>query len=367
MAEEFLTESAPRQDLRFHPPASFTTATTVTYLALATSFGSLLMDVQFDHSRKFDPQAYQVPNGFPALLEAYVKEVTRFNPDDILDFSTQYFTALGEGKVEVFLDSWREIQPYVPARLQEPEVEHVSQSDRDYYQQTQKISGVNAIPIRRSTQAQEGVQFVIDNHDVDEGGEAASASVSSSDPISSSSSNSQQSQQSSSDMQRLTVDDLSEELKASPRRGSFQGMARVPAMQQAPTPDSQRRKVDIFRKAFQTYDPENSGSMDIAHFAELLGDLGWAASEEELREALQTLDANGDGDIDFQEFLQWSEYSWQSRIDSGAESHPMPDVPRKSSASSRRSSTFVLNIAKTVEETVEEVNEDAATETPRSP
>ncbi len=44
------------------------------------------------HSNQFP-----IPEGFPEILHDYAKEVVRYQPEDILDFSIQYFYSLENG------------------------------------------------------------------------------------------------------------------------------------------------------------------------------------------------------------------------------------------------------------------------------
>lgn len=75
--------------------------------------------------------------------------------------------------------------------------------------------------------------------------------------------------------------------------------------------EPQDRKRAIFKKAFDKYDADQSGEIDTQELASLLKDLGWDASEEALALATKHLDGDGNGSIDLEEFLKWTEYAWK--------------------------------------------------------
>lgn len=47
--------------------------------------------------RIYSAEQIDVPAELPAILKAYTKEVIRFNPKNIANFSRDYFTALAAG------------------------------------------------------------------------------------------------------------------------------------------------------------------------------------------------------------------------------------------------------------------------------
>ena len=60
--------------------------------------------------------------------------------------------------------------------------------------------------------------------------------------------------------------------------------------------------VDI---VFSKYDLDRSGTIDAKELENVLKDLGVEVSEERIREAFSVLDANGDGEISYEEFCKW--------------------------------------------------------------
>ena len=64
-------------------------------------------------------------------------------------------------------------------------------------------------------------------------------------------------------------------------------------------------EIEAIVKCFSEYDADNSNSLDSKEFASLTSDLGEAMSETEIAEAIKALDADGNGTIDFHEFIKW--------------------------------------------------------------
>lgn len=81
-----------------------------------------------------------------------------------------------------------------------------------------------------------------------------------------------------------------------------------------PRPDAESRKRDIYTKAFKVYDTDGSNSIDAGELGSLLADLGWKVTEQDVKEALEVLDKDGNGDIDLDEFLNWSNYAWEKYV-----------------------------------------------------
>lgn len=66
---------------------------------------------------------------------------------------------------------------------------------------------------------------------------------------------------------------------------------------------------EALRKKFIEFDEDGSGTLSTAELAQLCANLGSNLSHNELEAALFVLDANGDGQVSFEEFLQW----WQRK------------------------------------------------------
>eukprot|EP00935_MAST-01C_sp_MAST-1C-sp1_P001178 g1178.t1 len=70
-------------------------------------------------------------------------------------------------------------------------------------------------------------------------------------------------------------------------------------------------QLAAIRQAFQSFDKDNSGYLDLNELKELSSQLGEELEGEELNEAMAALDSSGDGKVDFGEFIAW----WQEDDD----------------------------------------------------
>eukprot|EP01062_Namystynia_karyoxenos_P056440 TRINITY_DN47405_c0_g1_i1.p1 TRINITY_DN47405_c0_g1~~TRINITY_DN47405_c0_g1_i1.p1 ORF type:complete len:608 (+),score=198.84 TRINITY_DN47405_c0_g1_i1:82-1824(+) len=59
------------------------------------------------------------------------------------------------------------------------------------------------------------------------------------------------------------------------------------------------------RKAFDTFDKDGSGKIDLAELRKVARELNHEMTEEEAGESMKLLDVNGDGTLDWAEFLNW--------------------------------------------------------------
>jgi Ca2+-binding EF-hand superfamily protein len=66
--------------------------------------------------------------------------------------------------------------------------------------------------------------------------------------------------------------------------------------------DEQRAEM---REIFRHYDEDNSGSIDCSELRHLMEALGAPIDDEECAMAVQALDADGSGKIEFDEFVDW--------------------------------------------------------------
>ena len=64
-------------------------------------------------------------------------------------------------------------------------------------------------------------------------------------------------------------------------------------------------EVQEIKKAFDSYDSDKSGTIEMNELNHLAIDLGQEFDDEELAEAFQALDSDGSGKIEFDEFLRW--------------------------------------------------------------
>ncbi|TPX33581.1 hypothetical protein SmJEL517_g03565 [Synchytrium microbalum] len=70
------------------------------------------------------------------------------------------------------------------------------------------------------------------------------------------------------------------------------------------TPGGTPKKL-VSRIVFDKYDVDRSGSIDAKEFRTLVYEFGYFLSDQELEMAVRILDVNGDGNISYEEFIQW--------------------------------------------------------------
>merc|ERR1712167_2414 len=63
-------------------------------------------------------------------------------------------------------------------------------------------------------------------------------------------------------------------------------------------------QVDEIREAFNLFDADQSGAIDVRELKAAMRALGFEVKKEELKKMISDIDTSGDGDIDFGEFLE---------------------------------------------------------------
>jgi Ca2+-binding EF-hand superfamily protein len=69
-------------------------------------------------------------------------------------------------------------------------------------------------------------------------------------------------------------------------------------------------QISEIRKEFDFFDKDKNGQIDISEFIELLTILAPKTKASSVKEGFGLIDTNGDGFIDFEEFLSWWQKGW---------------------------------------------------------
>lgn len=64
-------------------------------------------------------------------------------------------------------------------------------------------------------------------------------------------------------------------------------------------------RLEEMRESFDHFDRDENGKIDRFEFQELCKAIGGGVSDEEVDIGFQAIDSNGDGLIDFNEFVRW--------------------------------------------------------------
>ncbi|MEM0910724.1 MAG: EF-hand domain-containing protein [Pseudomonadota bacterium] len=71
-----------------------------------------------------------------------------------------------------------------------------------------------------------------------------------------------------------------------------------------------QEQVDAIRKDFDFFDLDKDGEINLKEFVELLTILSPKTKASHVEEGFNLIDSNGDGSIDFNEFLAWWQECW---------------------------------------------------------
>ena len=63
-------------------------------------------------------------------------------------------------------------------------------------------------------------------------------------------------------------------------------------------------KIAELRCAFQLFDKDSDGKITTVELGDILKKLGYSPSDKDLQQMIQEVDLNGNGDVDFKEFLE---------------------------------------------------------------
>mmetsp|Transcript_16059 Transcript_16059/g.22586 ORF Transcript_16059/g.22586 Transcript_16059/m.22586 type:complete len:155 (+) Transcript_16059:55-519(+) len=122
----------------------------------------------------------------------------------------------------------------------------------------------------------------------------------------------------------MATDDMKMVVKASPTSqgsGPVQGKFSKPispnatgAASMAESPDPEQRKLEVLKAVFEQFDANHNGTMESCELREVMKQLGWSHTDEEVERALQILDKDGNGTIELEEFVKFGQYARKQRI-----------------------------------------------------
>ncbi len=69
-------------------------------------------------------------------------------------------------------------------------------------------------------------------------------------------------------------------------------------------------KIAEIRKEFEYFDSDKNGQLDLPEFIEMLTVFSPKTKASHVEEGFNMIDDNGDGYIDFEEFLSWWQECW---------------------------------------------------------
>lgn len=291
----------------------------------------------------FQPQQIEVPRDLPGIMKTWSKEIIRHVPENIVMFSREYFEAIQNNSLEAFLMEQR-----INGTYKGPSIDHEKYAkEMGGFQQHSKgrpmmhLATGSQKPL--SSQSTGPSQAKLPTLPLDE--------LSSGMPDTSSSPKTADSWTTSKVLESSEVKTAQIQPKPShimagegvavstghhPNQDEKHGKLGKPQTPVQDTPpsssiniDSQARKREIYKKAFDKFDEDHSGQIDIAELKTMLDDLGWDSSEQAVATATGILDADGNGTIDLEEFLDWTSYAWDLQaLGMGNDAHQT----RKSSA-----------------------------------
>lgn len=76
------------------------------------------------------------------------------------------------------------------------------------------------------------------------------------------------------------------------------------------TTDLSPEKIEEIRKEFDYFDTDKNGQIDLKEFIEMLTILSPKTRANQVQDGFNMIDDNGDGYIDFEEFLAWWQECW---------------------------------------------------------
>jgi Ca2+-binding EF-hand superfamily protein len=73
-------------------------------------------------------------------------------------------------------------------------------------------------------------------------------------------------------------------------------------------------ELKILKDTFDKFDSDSDGHLQMPEVKALFGSMKWDVSEENMKRAMEFLDKDHNGTLEFEEFLKFKEYAFQSHV-----------------------------------------------------
>merc|ERR1712167_262793 len=96
-------------------------------------------------------------------------------------------------------------------------------------------------------------------------------------------------------------------------RGIERNMSRRGAAKRKAKGGLSEEQIEEIREAFNLFDADNSGAIDVRELKAAMRALGFEVKKEELKKMISDIDNDGNGSIEFGEFLEMMTARWVRR------------------------------------------------------
>jgi len=256
----------------------------------------------------FDSSQYQIPEELPRISKAWWKEVIRVKPKNIISFSRDYFSLLLLTNSSDLSKQCNGKKKVTNVRRRKKKNKNgwldINEKRNDGKNETQLNSKAVATPALENNLKIQKMKIENRKHDTKSGDKINDQNYP------------RRSEINIARTESLKVINLDND-----KRGSLLERAKSLRVQRESQhkliktevdPESRKRK--IWKKMFDEVDSDGNGTIDQKEVQILLEKLNFRHSPADVERLLSFLDDNSNGEIDFEEFLNWSEYTWKYQV-----------------------------------------------------